>query len=72
MRRSVHRRSKKSRRGLTVIETVVLLGVISVAVIIGAALIGGSTATRIQETAVDVGDPHELKHFFDNMANPPP
>ncbi len=67
MIRSVTR--SQQRRGLSVTETAVILGVIAVAVVIGALLLGGRTATRIQDTATDVGNPHELKHFFDDMSS---
>ena len=65
MKRSVTR--SEDRRGLSAVEFAVLLGLIALAVFIGAAFLGGPTATRIQDTADGVGDPTQLKQFFDDM-----
>ena len=68
MKRFATRRSNKNRRGLSGVEYALILGLISVAVVIGAVLLGGPTATRTQDTADGVGDPAQLKQFFDDMS----
>ncbi len=65
MIRSVTR--SQQRGGLSTVETCLVLAFIAVAVVIGAALLSGPTNTRLQDTADGVGDPAELKQYFDDM-----
>ncbi len=61
------RKQNRSRRGLSTVEYAAILALIAAAVGVGAAFLGGPTATRIRDTADGVGDPTELKQFFDDM-----
>jgi Flp pilus assembly pilin Flp len=52
------------RRGISTVQWVVIAALITLSIVAGVSVLGGRTSIKLNETATDVADPHELTHRF--------